>query len=95
MDDTAYDISYLLEQDANRTIVLDRRVTAPAAAIPATRRPSQVASVQHELAQELLQSAAVHEAMIEQYLRMAGRAGAEMPRKGPTLVQTLPHLGRT
>ncbi|MFC5437249.1 hypothetical protein ACFPME_11820 [Rhodanobacter umsongensis] len=68
MSEQAYDISYLLESEPARAAAPDLRI---AKAPPARPAPSTVAAAQEALARELLQAAAAHEAMIEQYLRMA------------------------
>ncbi|TAM57413.1 MAG: hypothetical protein EPN49_14895 [Rhodanobacter sp.] len=68
MSDHAYDISYLLEAEMTT-------VEVPAAPVqkapPARPLPSPVAAAQEVLARELMQAAAAHEALIEQYLRTA------------------------
>jgi len=68
MSDHAYDISYLLETEMTS-------VSAPAVqaqkARPALPLPSPVVVAQEALARELMQAAAVHEALIQQYLRTA------------------------
>ena len=74
MNDSAYDISHLLEQDAITTVAPKLHIVAKPAA-----RPSEVASAQYKLARELMQSAAMHEALIQQYLRMATDTGEDMP----------------
>lgn len=70
MSDLAYDISYLLECEPVRTEPREVRV---AAAPPVAPGPSSLAATQEALARELLQADAAHEAMIQQYLRMAGQ----------------------
>jgi len=67
MSEHAYDISYLLESEPARTVAPDLRIASAPSPAPA---PPSLAAVQEALARELLQAAAVHEAMIEQYLRM-------------------------
>lgn len=67
MNDLAYDISHLLESEPSKTIVPDFRI---ARAVPAVPPLVSVAAAQDALAQELLQAADAHEALIQQYLRM-------------------------
>ncbi|RAN82542.1 hypothetical protein B5P43_00105 [Bacillus sp. SRB_336] len=67
MSEQAYDISYLLESEPARAVAPDLRI---AKAPPVRPSPSTVAAAQEALARELLQAAAAHEAMIQQYLRM-------------------------
>ena len=67
MSEHAYDISYLLESEPARTVAPDLRIARAPSPAPA---PPSLAAVKEALARELLQAAAVHEAMIEQYLRM-------------------------
>lgn len=67
MNDLAYDISHLLESEPSKTTMPEFRT---ARAMPAAAPAPSVASAQELLAQELLQAAATHEAMIQQYLRM-------------------------
>jgi len=67
MNDLAYDISHLLESEPFKPTVPEFRT---ARATPAAPPVPTVAAAQEALAQELLQAAATHEAMIQQYLRM-------------------------
>ncbi|MDE2307743.1 MAG: hypothetical protein KGJ97_05560 [Xanthomonadaceae bacterium] len=68
MSDHAYDISYLLDSEMTTLEVpIAREQKAP----PARPLPSPVAAAQEAMARELMQAAAAHEALIEQYLRTA------------------------
>jgi len=68
MNDHAYDISYLLESEPARVEMPDlRMVKAPPAPPP---KPS-VTEAQEAMARELLQAAAAHEELIQQYLRFS------------------------
>ncbi len=71
MSDLAYDISYLLECEPVRPELREVRVVT---AVPVKPGPSSVIAVQEALARELLQADDLHEAFIQQYLRMAGQA---------------------
>jgi hypothetical protein len=68
MNDHAYDISYLLESEPARVDVPDLRMAKAAAAPPP--KPS-VTDAQEAMARELLQAAAAHEELIQQYLRFS------------------------
>lgn len=67
MIDSAYDISYLLDAEPARVAPPVPRVVAA----PVPRKPSQ-AELQEAMARQLLQADVVHEAMVQQYLRMYG-----------------------
>ena len=67
MNDLAYDISHLLESEPFKPTVPEFRTVRVTPAAPPV---PTVAAAQEALAQELLQAAATHEAMIQQYLRM-------------------------
>jgi 3-oxoacyl-ACP reductase-like protein len=72
MDDIAYDIAHLFEVEPQRTAAAAPRtvkVVPTAAFKPAA--PS-IAAAQQALARELMQSAPVHDALVQQYLRMRG-----------------------
>ena len=69
MSDAAYDITYLLEPELVNTAPPGLRIVQARSASP---RPPVVASAQDELARELMQNAEIHEALIRQYLTMAG-----------------------
>lgn len=69
MSEQAYDISHLLESEPVRFAAPDLRIArAPPATTPTP--PLNVAAAQEALARELLQAAAAHEALIQQYLSM-------------------------
>ncbi|TPG11342.1 hypothetical protein EAH88_02035 [Rhodanobacter glycinis] len=67
MNDLAYDISHLLESEPFKTSVPEFRTARVAYVAPPVQ---SVAAAQEALAKELLQAAAAHEALIQQYLRM-------------------------
>jgi len=67
MNDLAYDISHLLESEPFKTPAPEFRTARVVAAVPPVR---SVAAAQEALAQELMQAADAHEALIQQYLRM-------------------------
>lgn len=69
MIETSYDISYLIDAELARGEPPASRVIAP----PAQRKPTP-AEVQDALARELMQAAVIHEAMVQQFLRMYGPA---------------------
>jgi hypothetical protein len=70
MSDLAYDISYLLECEPVRPELREVRVVKAAPVAPG---PSSLVVAQEALARELLQADGPHEALIQQYLRMAGQ----------------------
>ncbi len=70
MNDLAYDISHLLESEPVKTIAPEFRTARVTPVTPVAPPVPSVAAAQEALAQELLQAAATHEAMIQQYLRM-------------------------
>lgn len=75
MSDHAYDISHLLELDAIKSEPTELRIvrTPPPPRTPvAVVKTSGVAEAQEALAKELLESAAIHDALVEQYLRISG-----------------------
>jgi len=67
MNDFVYDISHLLESEPAPAVAPDSRIAKMSPAAPA---PPSVAAVQDSMAQELLQAAEAHDALIQQYLRM-------------------------
>jgi hypothetical protein len=74
MSEHAYDIAYLLESEPGKVETRDLRITkAPPVAPP---RPN-LTQVQEALARELMQAAEVHEALIQQYLQICGKAYQE------------------
>ncbi len=74
MNDHAYDISHLLESDSIQ--VAPRIVTAPRA-VPAKPKPIGLAEAQEAMARELMQAAALHDALVEQFLRLQGDASRD------------------
>ncbi len=67
MNNSAYDISHLLEQELNIIGAPSLRIVAG----PPGDRTADATRAEDQLARELLQGAAMHDAFIEQYLRMA------------------------
>ena len=82
MNEIAYDIAYLFELERQQAEAPAPPVTG---AVPevASRRAARpvVAEAQDALASELLQAAAVHEALVQQYLRMTGETFPEASGK--------------
>lgn len=75
MSDYAYDISHLLEAEPVESgAPALRAVKAPSAA-----KPAGIAAIQEALARELLKEDHAHDAMIQQYLRMADDATLNKP----------------
>lgn len=67
MNELAYDLNYLIDSDSAEPAAPPRVATmAPAPS------PANVAGAQEALARDLLQAAATHEALIQQYLRFSG-----------------------
>lgn len=81
MNDIAYDISHLLDAELAQADAPAPRVVRAVPAVAA--RPAQpgVAAAQEALARELMQSAAIHDALIQQYLRMSGQTFQESCRE--------------
>jgi hypothetical protein len=80
MSDHAYDISHLLDLDtieAEPAELCIVRTPPPRQAAPATPRQSGVAEAQEALARELMGAAAIHEALIHQYLSFATDSGQD------------------
>jgi hypothetical protein len=80
MNDTAYDISHLLALDA------ESLVAGPSAkagqSVPPTRTvPRQLTAVelQEVLSRELMRTAEIHEALIQQYLRTKDNPFQDIP----------------
>ncbi|MEO9080042.1 MAG: hypothetical protein ABI268_12130 [Rhodanobacter sp.] len=69
MNDHAYDISHLLAPDALPAVATPDIVSAPRASVGAPK-PSEPVSPQAALAMELMQGASVHDAFVDQFLRM-------------------------
>ncbi|MCW8807657.1 MAG: hypothetical protein OQK79_06035 [Rhodanobacter sp.] len=74
MNDHAYDISYLLDSDS---VDASELVSTLKKASPPAKPTVTLALVQDTMARELLQAAAVHDALVQQYLRISGVASAE------------------
>ena len=70
MNDHAYDISHLLESDSIQVDVAAPRMVSAPRAVPTAPKPSGPAAAQAALAMELMQCALVHDAFVEQFLRM-------------------------
>ena len=71
MTDTAYDITHLESALTSSAPANLRSMKTPLR--PATPlRPPATPAAEDVLARELMQSAGIHEALIQQYLRMAG-----------------------
>ena len=68
MNDHAYDISYIEAELIEACMPAPRAVKTPAPAV----LPTAVAEAQEAIAQELMAAADIHEALIQQYLRMSG-----------------------
>lgn len=66
--DMTYDISHLLDVELPQAKAPAPRV----ARAPARPKQHSVVEAQEALARELMQSAAIHDAMVQQYLRMRG-----------------------
>lgn len=78
MNDIAYDITHLLEVELHQADAPAPRVVraVPSVAAKPPTGPS-LAEAQEAIARELMQSAAIHDAMIQQYLRMSGETFRE------------------
>lgn len=77
MNDIAYDISHLFDVESQRpTAPAPRAVKAVLTAAVKSAEPS-ITAAQEALARELMQSAPIHEALIQQYLRMSGETFRE------------------
>ncbi|MFC5581879.1 hypothetical protein [Rhodanobacter terrae] len=71
MSDHAYDISYLLDSETTTVEAPQLRVVKTPPPAPTA---ASLAEVQEAMARELMLADAMHEAMIQQYLRMNGQA---------------------
>lgn len=72
MNDIAYDISHLLEVELHQADVPAPRVVRAVPTVAANPAVPSLAEAQQAIARELMQSAAIHDAMVQQYLRMCG-----------------------
>lgn len=70
MNDHAYDISHLLEAESAQVAVAAPRMVSVPSAVQATPKPSGAVAPQTSMAMELMQCASVHDAFVEQFLRM-------------------------
>lgn len=77
MNDIAYDISHLLDVERQQADVPAPRVVRAVPTVPARVARSGVAEAQEALARELIQCAPIHDAMVQQYLRMSGETFRE------------------
>lgn len=68
----AYDISHLLDVELPWVDAPAPRVVRAVMAAAPTPAPSSVPAAQEALARELMQSAAIHDALVQQFLRMRG-----------------------
>lgn len=80
MNDTAYDISHLLALDAE-SLVAGPLAKAGQSAPPARTVPRQLTKVevQDALSRELMCTAEIHEALIQQYLRSKDKPFQDIP----------------
>ena len=72
MNDIAYDISHLFDVEPQRAAAPEPRVVKTVPTVVAKLPPPSIAVAQAALARELMQSEPIHEALIQQYLRMRG-----------------------
>mgnify|MGYP001555899588 FL=1 len=72
MNDIAYDISQLLDAELTQADAPAPRVVRAIPTAAAKPAESGVAAAQEALARELMQVAVIHDALIQQYLRMSG-----------------------
>jgi hypothetical protein len=96
MSDMAYDISHLLEAETCQADAPTRRAAPAVRAVPAAPAPPGVDEVQKALARELMQAAAVHDALIQQYLRTRGETFCEPAGDQPrNVARPMSPLGST
>ncbi len=72
MNDIAYDIAHLFDLEPERAAAPAPRVVKAVPAAPVKPEAPGVAAAQQALARELMQSAPIHEALVQQFLRMRG-----------------------
>ena len=77
MNDIAYDISHLLDAESQQADAPAARIVRTVPAVPTRAVRSGVAAAQEALARELIQCAPIHDAMVQQYLRMSGETFRE------------------
>ena len=68
----AYDISHLFDAEPQQAYAPEPRSVKAVPTTVAKLPPPSIAVAQDALARELMQSAPIHEALIQQYLRMRG-----------------------
>ena len=72
MNDIAYDISHFFDVEPQPVAAPEPWAVKVVATVVAKLPPPSIAMAQDALARELMQSAPIHEEMIQQYLRMRG-----------------------
>ena len=77
MNDIAYDISHLLDAESQQADAPAARVVRAVPAVTTRAVRSGVSAAQEALARELIQCAPIHDAMVQQYLRMSGETFRE------------------
>lgn len=77
MNDIAYDITHLLEVELHQADAPAPRVVRAVPTVAARPAQPSLSEAQAAIARELMQSAAIHDAMIQQYLRMSGETFRE------------------
>ena len=77
MNDIAYDITHLLDAERLQAEAPAPRAVRAVPTAPTRAVRSGVAEAQEAMARELIQCAPIHDAMIQQYLRMSGEAFRE------------------
>lgn len=77
MNDIAYDITHLLDVELPQADAPAPRFVRAVSTVVARPTRSSVIEAQEALAHELIQCAPIHDAMIQQYLRMSGETFRE------------------
>ncbi|OOG54679.1 hypothetical protein B0E47_11455 [Rhodanobacter sp. B05] len=72
MNDIAYDISHLLDVELSQADAPAPRVVRAVPVVAARPAQPSIAEAQAALARELMQVATIHDALVQQYLRMSG-----------------------
>lgn len=84
MSDIAYDISYLLEAEPSQADTPAPRATRVVRIVPVEPAQPGLDEVQNALAHELMQAAAIHDALVQQYPWISGetfrKPAADKPR---------------